>query len=115
MGVPVITLAGKVHAARAGLSLLTALELGELVPLTRVSMSRTQQRWPMIGKGLSTCVQTCANAGEPLRSVICRHLRGRSKKLTEECGAIGARKRPEIMHLHGLCIRLTAPVDRIAS
>lgn len=31
MGVPVITLAGKTHAGRVGLSLLTALKLGELI------------------------------------------------------------------------------------
>ena len=34
MGVPVVTLAGQIHAARVGVSLLTSVGLGELIAQT---------------------------------------------------------------------------------
>jgi len=67
MGVPVVTLAGRTHVARVGVSILTELGLPELVAQsledyvqTAAILARDRSRLDALRKGLRTCIQVSA-------------------------------------------------------
>ena len=100
MGVPVITLAGKIHAGRVGVSILTQMELTDLIANTPDDYVRIAVELANSPVRLSELRGTLRHRMVASPCATRRGLRGPWKRPTARCGAIGAsreRRRAQVI------------------